>query len=349
MAEELKTLTPSFLIKANGQRLAVEKEADVKEIVIIEKIDAPSQFMIYVSDMAKEWPDSDDFFIGSKIKIQMGYKDNIEEIMSGEVTKIEFDFEKNSDLTFTIKGQNDLHRLRRAIKNRSFSDKSDKEIIEEMAGDASLSKDIGEIGKKNKFTTQTNQTDYDFIMDLANMYGCKVWAKEGKLYVKKLESSSDDIVLEWGKTLHAFHPVLDSEKIFTEVEVIGWNHDKNESVKGTAKPGDITAKIGGDNIGANAVKENIAEAKTTVRDTSVPDTDTADKVALGILTSNSMKYMTATGKCEGNNKIHAGMVIKINEVGSRFSGKYYVNSVKHVLTANEGYSTYFELSRNATE
>ena len=42
------------------------------------------------------------------------------------------------------------------------------------------------------------------------------------------------------------------------------------------------------------------------------------------------------------------MVIKINEVGKKFSDKYYVTSVRHVLSIEQGYSTYFEASRNAT-
>jgi uncharacterized protein len=347
--ESVKKLTPSFVIKANGNRLSVDKEANVKQIIITETIDAPSIFAIYMSDMKKQWADNSDFFVGSEIKISLGYKDDLEELMSGEVTKIELEFEKNSDITFIIKGQNHIHRLKRSVKNRPFTDKEHKDIIKQMASDAGLSSDIGEVGLKSKFATQNNLTDFDYIMDLAQKYNCSVWAKDKKLYVKQPESGSDDLVLEWGKTLLSFHPVCDSENLATETEIIGWSHEKNEVIKGTAKVSSIKSKIGGENIGSKVVEDNFKAAKAIFKNNVVPDQKSADTLALDFITSNSMKYMTASGKCEGNKKLRAGMNVKINEVGSRFSGKYLVNTAKHVLTVNEGYSTYFEISRNATE
>jgi len=345
---DLKTLVPSFVIHVNGSRLAVEKEAEIKEIVVFEKIDSPSSFAIKFSDMKREFTDSEDFSVGSKIKITMGYKDEIEELMIGEVTSLTPMYRKHADDILVVKGHNHLHRLARAKKTRSFSEKTDSEIVKQIADDAGLQSEIDDVGASHLFTAQRNQTDYDYIMNMAKKFNCKVWAKEEKLFFKKLEENSgEDVVVEWGKTLVEFYPVLDSTQLITAVEVRGWDKDKIEVITGQATLDDIELKIGGDKIGSNDVKDNFKEEKMIYIDENIVDKDGADKIALDMITDNSLKYITATGRCEGNNKIRSGMIIQVNEVGSRFTGKYYVNSVKHVLSPELGYSTFFELSRNA--
>ena len=291
-------LVPSFLIYINGSRLAVEKEADIKEITVINKLDAPSSFSITVSDMKKKWMDNNDNMPGSEVKISLGYKDKLEEIFKGEITAISPMFRLRSDTILVIKGHDQLHRLTRAKKSRSFSgNKKDSDIIKEIAGDAGLSSDIDNIGAAHLFTMQRNQTDYDYIMDIANRYNCKVWVKDKKLYFKKLqENSGEDVVLEWGKTLIEFNPNLDTTKLISEAEVRGWDKDKAEAVVGTKKVSNITLKIGGNKLGGAVVEEKFGAAKMIHIDENIKDKSSADQAALDILTENSMNYITASGK-----------------------------------------------------
>ena len=344
---DLKTLVPTFIIHVNGSRLAAEKEADVKDITITEKIDAPSSFAITVSDIKREWADSDEFAEGSKIKITLGYKDEVEELMNGEITTISPVFKKGADNVLIIQGENYLHRLVRAKKTRSFTEMTDTDIIKQIADEAELSGDIEDVGSEHLFTMQKDQTDYDYLMEMAGKYDCKVWGQDEKLFFKKLEKDSgEDIVVEWGKTLLEFYPCLDTRGLITDVEVRGWDDKKSEAIIGTAAYNDITLKIGEDDLGASIVKDNFGDTKRIFVDQSIIDQKGADQDALDIITNNSMKYIMASGRCEGNNKIRAGGVIQINEVGGKFSGKYYINSVTHILSISAGYSTFFKLSRN---
>ena len=77
--------TPTFVLYINNSRISGERESEIKEIIIIDKLNAPSTFSIHASDPDKEWREKDDYFIGSKIKILMGYKDGISEVMIGEI------------------------------------------------------------------------------------------------------------------------------------------------------------------------------------------------------------------------------------------------------------------------
>ena len=345
----LKTLVPTFIIHLNGSRLSAEKEADVKNITIIEKVDAPSSFSLRVSDMNREWADSNDLTVGAEIKITLGYKDEVEELFNGEITKLSPEFKQNSDGVLIINGSNHLHRLLRAKKTRSFTEMTDSDIIKEIASDSGLKDDIEDVGSEHLFTMQRNQTDYDYLMTMTNKYNCKAWAKDKTLFFKKLEKNSgEDIVVEWGKTLLEFYPVIDTINLMTESEVRGWDNEKAEVIIGNSTIDDITIKVGGDDLGAKMVKDNFGEMKNLSVDENIIDQKNADKAALDIITKNSMGYIMSSGKSEGNNKIRAGMIIQINEVGGKFSGKYYVNTVIHVLSTPRGYSTYFNVTRNTT-
>ena len=46
--------------------------------------------------------------------------------------------------------------------------------------------------------------------------------------------------------------------------------------------------------------------------------------------------------------LRPGKVIKIDRVGKRFSGQYYVTAVAHRYTPHRGYQTHFTVRRNAS-
>ena len=71
-------------------------------------------------------------------------------------------------------------------------------------------------------------------------------------------------------------------------------------------------------------------------------------MALDILTRNSMNHIVASGKCLGHNMILAGSIVKIDKIGKRFSGEYFVRSVRHHYRRVSGYYTYLSLERNCT-
>lgn len=349
MADEsdFKTLIPTFIIHLNGNKFTNEQQASVKQVVIEERIDAPSRFSMMLSDPTREWTDSEDMSVGSEVKIQMGYKDAVEEILYGEVLGMSAQYKSQTDPVVFVKGMNHLHRLCRGKKTRSFNEMTDVDIIKQIAGECSLKDEIDNIGLQHLFTMQHNETNYDYIMNMARKYDCRVWAKDKKLFFgKSTDSSSEELVLEYGKTLTEFDVETDTTHILTEIEVRGWNNEKGEAVKGKATIDDISQKVGGTTFGGKYVKDKFGVAKHIYIDDNVLDQSGADKLAADIISLNAMGFITGSGSTEGNNKIRAGSMLELKELGGRFSGKYMVTSVRHVLDAFKGYKTYFKVCRN---
>jgi uncharacterized protein len=337
MSED-QTYVPSYMIFVNGSRLSVEQEALVKKVTVIDKVNAISSFMIEFQDPDKELMDSDNFFLGSEVKIKMGFKDTLEEVINGEVTVCEANYAKNEDVSFIIRGRTKLSRLNRSICSKYFKEKSESDIINEIVKNYGMQCDIDSIGKTQKIFMQTNQTDWAFIMGMAERFDCQVSFKDSKMLFKKIESNkSEDVVLEWGKTLHRFKGSMDSEKLILEVKADGYNFDKQEKFDSTAKLADISTlkKMYDENI--------IKGAKASFVDSSVEDEKATEDLVKNYIARKCRDYATAEACCEGDPKIIAGSIVKVNEVTGRFSTKYIVRSVKHELDP-ESYVSYLDLS-----
>ena len=62
----------------------------------------------------------------------------------------------------------------------------------------------------------------------------------------------------------------------------------------------------------------------------------------------ALAYISGEGLCIGRTDLRAGKVIKIEGLGRRFSGLYYVTATRHTYTPAAGYRTAITVKRNAT-
>lgn len=344
------SLTPTFIIHLDGSRIPVDLEASVLKVIAYDRVDLPGAFEIHLSDSDREITNGSDFAIGSEVKITMGYKDDVKEVICGEITSLTPQFRRNSDDLLIVKGHNPLLRLNRGKLTKAFLEMSDSDILNEIASLSSLGVDIEAVGTDRLFMVQNNQTNMDYLLKMAKKYDCRIWVEDGTLKFKKIESGdSSDVVLEVGKTLLDFYPVMDTASLLTKVEVRGWDNEAGAVVMGSAGVSDIANIVGGSKTGNKLVEENFGDRIEQITDMTIVDAESADAMALDILTQNSMDFIKGSGTCEGNYNICAGKMIELKEIGGPFEGKYYTVGVKHVFNSVTGYSTSFEVVRNGTE
>ena len=336
---DTKSLVPSFIVHFDGARLPVEREADIKEIIVTDTLDNPSTFSLIVSDQENEWKEKDDFYAGSEVKIKLGYKDAVEPVIWGEVTGIQCQFHKNQPDKVIINGKNHLHKLCRNKRYAAYSGITVKDIISELAGNAGLSTDLEELTFEHVFTLQSFKTDFEYLLSIAEKYDCYFHVRDKKLIFKRLARNlSEDLTLEYGKTLRMLSLTAETSRIISEVEVRGWDYEKSEAVIGSSAFGDIEA------AGGSVVDENWGAARAIIIDYSVMDQAEADERALDILARNARVYITGTGSAEGDPKLLAGTILLLKGLGEKFSGKYFVTRACHHLKIDGGYITQFTLT-----
>ena len=70
----------------------------------------------------------------------------------------------------------------------------------------------------------------------------------------------------------------------------------------------------------------------------------AQVLAIALLTRRAYEFITGQGQVIGLPDLRPGDTVELRNLGTRFSGEYYVKKVEHVLGAN-GYLTNFEVRK----
>ncbi len=318
------------------------------KIVVNLRVNVPSKFILHLSDPTREWTSGEDFFVGTEIDIMMGYKDDYSQVMKGHVTGLDPHWSQNGPSTVDIIGHCGLVNLNFAKTMRSFNNRTDPEIVQEIVELNGL--EVGEIddfGYEHKFISFQRLTDYEYLLQLAQKYDIYFWCEGRKFFcMKNPDRGDDEIILEAGKTLTQFKVDAESRMLASAYQVRSWDFKKWEAIVGDATCDDIE-KLGGKEAGGTVVEENFGEAKTVVIDNSVPDQKTAEEIAQAMLSKEMSRYVTGEGVTEGNAKILAGTTVTIKEMGEKFSGKYFVKFVRHEFDVLKGFSTEFYVTRNA--
>jgi uncharacterized protein len=145
--------------------------------------------------------------------------------------------------------------------------------------------------------------------------------------------------LKWGLSLIDFKPTLTTANQVKSVTVNGWDRDKKEVIRGTASIEDL--KLNSD------LRENFEscdEREERVEDEPVFTQDEAKKKALDLLNERSKDLVKASGTCIGLPELRAGQRVVIGNLGSRFSGQYFITDTAHTI-GDSGYVTKFNARR----
>ena len=333
-------LTPTFIIYANGIRIAPEIESSVKRIIVTNRINTTSSFLITFSDPDKRIIDSKELFVGTQIRILLGYKDRIEEVADYEITGVKGDFVSHEGISTTLKGRCHLSRLGRGRKNRGFNNVSTADIVRQLCANYSLGTDIDVESEVKPFRLQRDFTDLEYLQKLMYEHNCYMWSNKRTVYFKKEpHESKEEIILEKGKTLISFYGGSQSGRLFTEVVVRGRNPSTLDFIEVVVDASSVKKKIGGNTAASEFLEGQFSKHREYVTDYAIKSIKEAEELGKRILEQNTMNYIKFTGECQGDPGIKAGMTITIKGMGEIYSGEYFLKQVEHELIPMTGYVT----------
>ena len=339
-------LTPVWIVYVDGRRLDGDHEGALQSIVINDKLNGISTFTLLFDNADAKIRDLGVISLESEISIHLGYKDDIEEVFSGEITGFRLILPEQGIEKLEVTGCNILHRLNHAAHVRSFEEKAPSEIIKGIIDGYSLQAEIENFGVSQDFRFENAKTDLGYIYYITKAYGINFFAAGKKIYVKReITVRSDEVIFEWGKSLISFEAEQNVSRLLSECNYIGWDIHKNESYIGRAVLDDLPVKVGGDknwkaiSKGGNAMY--IAAGSSCEK-----DAEGAKQLALGELQANSFLFSHAKGSAEGTYRLRPGMRVTIKMTGETFDGEYIADNVCHRFDIETGYKTEFELKRN---
>jgi phage protein D len=346
-------LVPEFEILIDGTLLAVDVAAHVVEVSVEEDTELPSMFSLEVvasDDMDDQFTWIDDaqlFAVGAVVEVKMGYAGQLESIFKGEVTGLEPSFTANRLPSLTVRGYDRCHRLTRGRQTRTFLQKKDSDIASQIAREAGLTPDVVDSKVTHEYVVQANQTDFDFLLERAGRINYEVVVADKSLRFAPVSNDKGAVLtLLADEDLLEFYPRLSAAGQVSNVAVRGWDARNKKEIVGKAKAGDEVSKMGGEQSGAALSRKAFGVAEGVFTALPVMTQAEADQIAVARFNSASLALVTGEGVCGGRTDLRPGKVIKIDGVGKRFSGQYYVTATAHTYTA-AGYRTRFAFRRNA--
>lgn len=347
---------PRFEVQIDNMRLAVNMSKAIIDITVEEKIDEGVSFRMTVHDefdlttQQFKWLDHPLFDIGNNITIKFGYGSTLFTLVVGSITSIEPSFFSGETPTLTVAGQDlSYDYLKRSSPERTFVSKSYSDIAGMIASDAGLLPVVDNTGEVlASVCKKGDQSYYSFLEKLAREVGYQFNMDGQTMYfVKPTDSRQEILTLELGKDLLSFRPSMKSSGLVTEVEVRGHNpNDPGKPTIGRAGAGSERAQEAGRKTGSQIMQDKNRTVKRVITDLVVNSQAHANAIALAELNKASDSLIEGEVECIGLPQIRTGVTVRLEKVGRRFSGKYYVKATSHSI-GESGYRTRFSVKRNA--
>ena len=221
----------------------------------------------------------------------------------------------------------DFYRGRR---RRSFVQTTDADLARKVAIDAGLKPGtIDNTPEVHEYVYQNNQTNAEFLLERARRLGYELWVEDNALHFRKPAPNGQPVRLVWGDTLRHFRARLSTAEQLNEVEVRGWDPKQKRALFGRATQGRGAPQIGVALPGDVIARDAWGEAKLAVVDQFVHSLAEADELAQAVLDETASAFVEAEGICEAGPTLVPGRQVKIEGVGSRFAGTYYLTQVNH--------------------
>jgi uncharacterized protein involved in type VI secretion and phage assembly len=125
------------------------------------------------------------------------------------------------------------------------------------------------------------------------------------------------------------------------VTVRGWDAASAQAIVATATPGATQSTPG---ISRDDVASTLGSGTAMIVDHPVADQGHATAIAESTASRVANLYVEGEGRVDGMPSLAPGATVHISGVGASFSGTYALSGVRHVLRAETGYDTFFEIA-----
>ena len=350
MSSENKTLTPIWIVYADGARLPWKYDGALRKIRVFDRLNSIGTASLVFGMSAPDFDNDDVFCEGSEVSVHLGYKDDVEEVFSGEVTGFAPRFGEYGAPQMEVQIETKLHRLDKGVHAKAFESKTTSQIIEEIITKHNLKAEVEDFGPMHNYTEQRNITDYDYITQLAYKYGKTVWCHGNTIYVKtEITPSEDDVILEWEKSIISARSKTSITKQLSAATCTGWSMMDCRGFAATATMKDIPLKIGGEYSWEDNSKGYDPKKIEQITTEEIPDEEDAAAVAKAYIQNRSFKFQSCDIKTQGNYRIKPGNRLTVKYLGKQSDGEYLIESVEHTLDIQNGFITKCRLIRNFCE
>lgn len=348
---------PAFELRLRGRPVAKDVIRDVISVSYKDNVAEIDSFEVVINNWdagSRAFKYSDDtlFDPGAEVELRMGYrgKEDLDLMITGEITALRPAFPSAGQPTLTISGLNLLHRFRGQQQAKTYTDKTDSQIAKEIGTRVGVTVRTDPHNEPtHAYLVQDNVYDLVFLMERARANGYDLIVEEPPRSPRRLyfgpstEIRRASYELIYGRSLVEFQPNLTTANEVGEVVVRGWDPARKKKIEYRAKLAELETEGLGRGV-TPAVQKSFQDRKEIVATRIVESPAEARQLAIETLQQIAKGLVTATGSTVGLPKLRAGSVVEIGGLGERFSGRYFVTDTTHAV-GDSGYTTQFGCRR----
>ncbi len=354
---------PKFEVHIGGRPLGQDIVRDILQVTYKDSLDEIDSFEIEINNWDDShrtfaYSDTDTFDPGKKVELWMGYYglNGVQLMLRGEITSLRPSFPASGAPKLTVSGLNLLHKLRTKQESHTYGGYTDSQVATQIASRLKIHILTAPVGEyTHDYLIQDNKYDIVFLMGLARLAGYDLIVEEDKTSKKSQLYFGPTITgrrpaysLKYGATLIEFQPTLTTANQVSEVTVVGWDPKAKKKISATAKRSEIKNKGVGAAGGQAAIEQSFDQKQEIITHPPVQTVAEAKRRAIQALETVAADMIKGSGSTVGLPDLRAGTLLKIDGLGSRFSGHYTVTATTHT-SGDSGYTTQFECRREETQ
>jgi phage protein D len=343
-----------FRIKVDGAPLPDEVDRALVSAFVDDSRTLPDLFQLSFRDPARTVIEKGRFRIGSKVTISVSSSSSTagDKLMVGEVTALEAEFDSAGTMT-VVRGYDPSHRLFRGRVTETYANATYSDVAGKVARRVGLQ--VGQVDSASTVhdqVSQGNQSDWEFLKELAAEIGYEMGCFEGRFEFRKPPQSAQGppkgtlisdgpLELTLGSNLFRLRATVSAAEQVQQVEVRGWDPKQKKEVVATAsarassadvsvKPADLAATFDGEDY------VSVGTPYTTQSQVEAAAKAVAEQIGCA--------FAELEGVARGNPKLRAGTAVSLGLVGEPFDGRYVLTTTRHLYDPDDGYTVWFTVS-----
>ncbi len=377
---DLDTYAPTFLIQIEGKELSADITQEIRGFVFEDNESKLDVMELTVTDRNLQFVDDPLFQEGNEIVARFGYAGDLSPRKKAVIKDIEYDFPEEEDPSITLRAYDKGFKMAGKENQKVWRKPPPgilySEIAEAIAARYGLSTKVTPTKGRHLRVVQSNVSDAEFLKHLAEtarpkdgdgVTGYVFYVQDDELHfhppgLDQEPAACLEYFTDTKGVLRSFTPVTQSQGAKgagTETKAIGVDPRKKETVEHRASNrntpertslGKRTVLVDG-NTGEEAYQEDesghiAASPERTEGFHEEPAQEPAQDSAEGKYKQAELGQVEATAVTMGIPRLRAKQNVEVKGVGRKFSGVYYVESVRHAF-GGSGYSCELKLKKNA--
>jgi Rhs element Vgr protein len=271
---------------------------------------------------------------GKEVEIQAGYQSDNQLLFKGIIIKHSIRVRGNGSSVMIIECRDKVTLMSIGRKNKYFTEKKDSEAIEEIVGTYSgLSADVEATSVTQKQLVQYDATDWDFMLSRADVNQRLCIVENGIVNIKKPDLTQSPVLsLVYGASILDLDLEIDTRLQFRDVKTSSWSSD-DQAV--TEVQIDNPNKASAGNISADDLAAATSPSPYDLKHGGDLPEQELDEWGKSLWIKRQLAKVRGKVNIKGTHEVKAGVMLELQGVGNRFTGKIFVSGVQHQISAGD--------------